>query len=232
MLSEEKGLSGVSTINPSWVSEIISAFRALGGAARYDDLYEYIQRTTARTLTAAWKATVRRTIEDHSSDSANFRADDLFRHLDHGFWALRDAGDLSLLVKQRRVQNPRAVVEEALRSGPEPEPSPQLVFVREHWRQWPMKQKFQGSSFVVDPSLIGIADGWVTDQHLVLKLAGGLILNVPLNWYPILLAASRSELLQIEIGAQGVYWQALEYELLVPDILAAIGLIVPVDKDQ
>ena len=79
----------LAAVSFSWKEEISLAFEGLGGAARYSDLYEYIERTTKRDLTKEWKATVRRTIEDHSSDSANFRAADLFEHLDHGFWGLR-----------------------------------------------------------------------------------------------------------------------------------------------
>ena len=149
----------------SWVSEIVSAFRALGGAARYDDLYEYIERTTDRNLTTEWKATVRRTIEDHSSDSKNFRAEDLFRHIDHGFWCLREAGDVSALVNRRLSLRPKAVVDEVLEGARPIDPEPNLVFVREHWRRWPSPTEADRTSVALDDSIFAIVDGWVTDRH-------------------------------------------------------------------
>ena len=72
-----------------WVDEIEAAVRALGGAARYEDLYEYLERTTGRQLTTKWQASVRQCIQSHSSDSKGFKGTDIFVHLDHGFWGIR-----------------------------------------------------------------------------------------------------------------------------------------------
>lgn len=59
----------------------------------YADLYNYIEATTSRELTAQWQATVRREVENHSTDSGNYRGgDDLFysvEGLGQGIWGLR-----------------------------------------------------------------------------------------------------------------------------------------------
>lgn len=74
-----------------WVDEIIKAFEALGGKAKLSELYEYIEDTTSRDLPETWDATVRYTIQIHSSDSDTYRGGrDLFRRLGRGYWALKD----------------------------------------------------------------------------------------------------------------------------------------------
>ncbi len=76
-----------------WVDYIISAFKDLGGYATYEDLYAKLLEIRKEPFTDAWKATVRRTIEDHASQSANFRGNDLFYLVGekgHGIWGLRN----------------------------------------------------------------------------------------------------------------------------------------------
>ncbi len=76
-----------------WVEYIIKAFEDLGGFATYDDLYAKLLEIRNEPFTEAWKATVRRTIEDHASQSANFRGKDLFYLVGekgHGIWGLRN----------------------------------------------------------------------------------------------------------------------------------------------
>lgn len=76
-----------------WVEYIIEAFEDLGGFATYDDLYAKLLEIRKEPFTEAWKATVRRTIEDHASQSANFRGKDLFYLVGekgHGIWGLRN----------------------------------------------------------------------------------------------------------------------------------------------
>ena len=73
-----------------WIDEIVSAFEALEGKARLSEVYEYIKNTTSRTLAKTWEATVRYTIQIHSSDAEAYRGGpDLFRRLGRGYWALR-----------------------------------------------------------------------------------------------------------------------------------------------
>ena len=210
----------------SWKNEILVAFRALGGAARYSDLYEYIEQTTVRNLTTQWKATVRRTIEDHSSDSKNFRASDLFRDVDHGFWSLREAGDVSNLVNSRAGQTPKAVVEEVLSAETKMETS-NLVFVNEHWRKWPSSRELDLILFPLDRAVFEIVDAWITDQFFEVKLVKGLVLRVPLNWYPNLSSASREQQSDFTFGEYGIHWPQIGFEVLVPDILSHVAKSSP-----
>lgn len=62
----------------TWLEEIVSAFETLGGVVSYDQLYRYIEANTSRQLTKAWKATVRREVENHSTDSENYRVVKIF----------------------------------------------------------------------------------------------------------------------------------------------------------
>lgn len=78
----------------TWLEWIVEAMTALGGSALYEDLYYRISIIHPGPLTRQWKATVRRTIECHSSDSDNFKENnrDIFRSLGgkgSGYWGLR-----------------------------------------------------------------------------------------------------------------------------------------------
>lgn len=74
-----------------WIDEIVNAFESLGGKAKLPEIYEYIRDTTVRDLPDTWDATVRYTIQIHSSDSDTYKGGrDLFRRLGRGYWALRD----------------------------------------------------------------------------------------------------------------------------------------------
>lgn len=75
-----------------WVDDIRAALLILGGSATLHEIYKEVrvQRQEAnRSVPRTLEATVRRTLEDHSSDSANFRAADLFKKVRRGEWALR-----------------------------------------------------------------------------------------------------------------------------------------------
>jgi hypothetical protein len=80
----------------TWVEDIVEYFGELGGEAHYSELYRHIEQNPRRQLGASWQAVVRRTIEQHSSDStiwSKFRLPDLFRSvngLGQGTWALRN----------------------------------------------------------------------------------------------------------------------------------------------
>ena len=80
----------------SWEDDIVQALRNLGGTARYADLYEEVKKVRNGPLPAAWQATVRRTIQSHSSDSRGFtrsgsERDTFFavEGVGHGIWGLR-----------------------------------------------------------------------------------------------------------------------------------------------
>lgn len=75
-----------------WVDDIVSSLRDLGGEANLNDIYNHVRmkrKTAGRSVTKEYQATIRRTLEDHSSDSANHRAADLFALVGRGIWALR-----------------------------------------------------------------------------------------------------------------------------------------------
>jgi len=78
-----------------WIDAIVQAFETLGGEAPYADLYKQIEKNPPRTLTKAWQATVRREVENHSSDSENYikGKPDLFysKGIGTGVWGLRKA---------------------------------------------------------------------------------------------------------------------------------------------
>ena len=77
----------------SWVQDIVRAFENLGGTAQYNELYEEVSRIRDSELPRSWQAIIRQSIESHSSDSRNFRGDDLFYSaggIGSGHWGLRD----------------------------------------------------------------------------------------------------------------------------------------------
>lgn len=88
--SEEKDQEKVT-----WRDDVLEALTQLGGEAHLSSIYERVERirrSSCRTIPPSLDATVRRTLEDHSSDSKNFRGQDLFgmpRGQGHGFWAIR-----------------------------------------------------------------------------------------------------------------------------------------------
>lgn len=76
----------------TWINDIVSAFIALGGTAHLSEVYAYIEKNRSN-LSLTWKATVRRTIENYSSDSEAFLGkEDLFYSVNgvrDGMWGLR-----------------------------------------------------------------------------------------------------------------------------------------------
>jgi hypothetical protein len=77
-----------------WADWICKAMRNLGGTATYDELYAELRRIRPPPFSADWKATVRQTVERHSSDSENYREgnENLFYSvggIGSGHWGLR-----------------------------------------------------------------------------------------------------------------------------------------------
>ena len=75
-----------------WVDDVVASLKELGGQAALADIYDLVskrRKAANRSITREYQATIRRTLEDHSSDSANHRSDDLFRLIGRGIWALR-----------------------------------------------------------------------------------------------------------------------------------------------
>ncbi|NOC91563.1 hypothetical protein [Ruegeria sp. HKCCD6604] len=75
-----------------WVDDVFEAIRKLGGRATLHSIYrevENIRRDAGRSVPKTLDATIRRTLEDHSSDSANYRGTDLFANTGRGEWEIR-----------------------------------------------------------------------------------------------------------------------------------------------
>ena len=72
---------------------IVLAIRNLVGKATYSQIYEEFERISGIILTQSRKAGIRKNIEDHSSDSMNYKGkEDLFYSvygLGNGTWGLR-----------------------------------------------------------------------------------------------------------------------------------------------
>ena len=78
-------------LGPSWKDEIVDALGALGGEATLSEVYDYIESNTFRKLPENWRATIRQTLQLHSSDTQTYKGgEDLFCHLGTGRWGLRD----------------------------------------------------------------------------------------------------------------------------------------------
>lgn len=75
-----------------WVDDVRLALHQIGGVASLHQIYrkvEEIRHSAGRSVPKTLEATIRRTIEDHSSDSENFRGADVFEKVSRGEWALR-----------------------------------------------------------------------------------------------------------------------------------------------
>ncbi len=79
----------------TWRDDVRSALQRLGGRASLSRIYkevEAVRSAAGRSIPPSLEATVRRTLEDHCSDSENYRGQDLFcmpEGKGAGVWALR-----------------------------------------------------------------------------------------------------------------------------------------------
>ena len=71
-----------------WLDYIKIAMQNLGGEAYYSDLYEEIKKIRPLNFTPSWQATVRRTVEDHCPQSANYKGVPVFQHVGRGHYRL------------------------------------------------------------------------------------------------------------------------------------------------
>ncbi len=77
-----------------WVDDVAYSLKELGGAATLHRIYrkvEEVRKMAGRSVPKSLDATVRQTIESHSSDSENWNEsrEDLFVRVSRGEWALR-----------------------------------------------------------------------------------------------------------------------------------------------
>ena len=95
LISDGPAVGGVGEMGKiRWVDDVRKAVSSLGGEADLSAIYrevEQIRRTAGRSVVRSLEATVRQTIEAHSSHSENFKPGnaDYFRHVGRGRWALR-----------------------------------------------------------------------------------------------------------------------------------------------
>jgi hypothetical protein len=99
---------------PTWLEDIDTSLRNLGGIASLEELYEEVYQVRSGPLPTSWKAIVRGTIEAHSSDSKVFRGTDIFFSVDgigRGIWGLREqvpntpaASDLGGSVQPKKIK--------------------------------------------------------------------------------------------------------------------------------
>jgi hypothetical protein len=72
---------------------IVCSLENLGGKATYSQIYDEYEKLTGKSLTAGIKAGIRKNIEDHSSDSMNYKGKkDIFYSVNgigNGTWGLR-----------------------------------------------------------------------------------------------------------------------------------------------
>ena len=79
----------------TWRDDVRSALQRLGGRASLSRIYREVgavRSAAGRSIPPSLEATVRRTLEDHSSDSENYRGQDLFcmpEGKGAGVWGLR-----------------------------------------------------------------------------------------------------------------------------------------------
>lgn len=82
------------TQSKQWADEIVEVLIELGGHGFLRDIYDLIEERGNMVLTIRWRESVRKTIENHSSDSSNYNLrKNLFFSVDgkgKGHWGLRD----------------------------------------------------------------------------------------------------------------------------------------------
>ena len=83
-----------------WLLEIVESMKEIGGYGTYNDLYNVIVKRNNMDFKANkhWKAAVRRTIENHSSDS------DAFAHKKDIFYSVEGKGKRNMWIKKLQTK--------------------------------------------------------------------------------------------------------------------------------
>ncbi len=95
----------------TWLADLVKVYELLGGEARYSDVYEEarkIRLARGASWTKEAKASIRRTVEDHSEDSKNYRGKDVFysvKGLGKGVWGLLPEYRASINVETKNQKN-------------------------------------------------------------------------------------------------------------------------------
>jgi hypothetical protein len=80
---------GTNMKSVTWLERIINVFDLVGGEADLTQVYEIIEQKWPEVLTKSWKATVRKEIESHCRNSANFKGDEVFIWVGPGRYRLK-----------------------------------------------------------------------------------------------------------------------------------------------
>ena len=78
------------------------------------------------------------------------------------------------------------------------------------------------TTLVIDESSLRAVRGQLTDEALVVDLADGRSVSVPLVWYPRLVRASMKERQQFRLigSGEGIHWELLDEDVSVEGIVA------------
>jgi hypothetical protein len=78
------------------------------------------------------------------------------------------------------------------------------------------------TTLVIDESSLRAVRAYVTEEALVVDLADGRSVLVPLGWYPRLLQASMEERRQLRLigSGEGIHWELLDEDISVEGIVA------------
>ena len=78
------------------------------------------------------------------------------------------------------------------------------------------------TTLVIDESSLRAVRAQLTDEALVVDLADGRSVSVPLVWYPRLVRASMKERQQFRLigSGEGIYWELLDEDVSVEGIVA------------
>jgi hypothetical protein len=82
--------------------------------------------------------------------------------------------------------------------------------------------KREMTTLVIDEASLRAVRAQVTEEALVVDLADGRSLSVPLGWYPRLLQASMEERRRLRLigGGEGIHWELLDEDVSVEGIVA------------
>ncbi len=95
---------GENEMSRTVLEKVIKSLEELGGKGTYSQIYEKYEDITGEVLTDGKKAGIRKTIEDNSSDSDNFRGNDIFYSVEgkgRGIWGLRNYKNELISCKDR-----------------------------------------------------------------------------------------------------------------------------------
>ena len=78
------------------------------------------------------------------------------------------------------------------------------------------------TTLVIDESSLRAVRAQLTDEALVVDLADGRSVSVPLVWYPRLVRASMKERQQFRLigSGEGIHWELLDEDVSVEGIVA------------